>query len=101
MNHLSSLHFRLSRAPARAKRALHAAVSASAQDALSLARVCVPVRTGRLRASLHEEMDQHTARVSAGVYYAVYVERRRPYLMPSARDCRFSEHAKKNLKGVF
>lgn len=56
------------------------------------------VRTGRLRSSLHWRLvtgglDGIYALVGTTVYYAVYVERLYPFLVPAARAAHGNHHA--------
>lgn len=75
----------------KAGEAAERAASLGAQKALQRAQSLVPVRTGRLQASLQKKEQGGSARVFARVHYALYVERgtrrmtARPYLAPAFR----------------
>jgi phage gpG-like protein len=64
-------------------------VEATALQIERLAKKTVPVRTGRLRGSIHVlENNGLDATVGTNVEYASYVEARQPYLKPAADEAK-------------
>lgn len=94
----ASLSVRLTVMKHRAGEAAEKAASLAGENALLHARSVVPVRTGRLQASLKKTVQSYQTRVESRCPYALYVEkgtrkmRAQPYLSPA-----FSKAADKDL----
>ncbi|MBE5786829.1 MAG: HK97 gp10 family phage protein [Clostridiales bacterium] len=107
MKGLSSARRRLLSLPVQAQRAADAAMQDAVQSAWLYARRVVPVRTGRLRASLHQRRDEGAVSLVTRCPYAVYVElgtrfaRAQPYLVPAARQSDYFSRAADHFREVF
>ena len=106
MKGLERAQARLQQLSVRAARALQGAVEDAGAETLSAARDIVPVRTGRLKASLYMQPEETACRVAATAPYAVFVEwgtrymSPRPFLLPAAREADFFARAARAVKEI-
>ncbi len=95
---------RFSALDGKARQALRHACDAAARDTLSQARAAVPVRSGRLRASLAVSSLENGMKVTASAPYAILIEQgggrspAQPYLQPAARRTDFPARALRALQ---
>ena len=99
MKGISSARRRLLALPLAVGQAADRALQESLDQAWRYARKVVPVRTGRLRASLQKQVSPSSCALTTHCPYAVYVElgtryaAAQPYLRPAARQADFVPRA--------